>query len=50
MMTDPQVQLTEEPIGIVISSRSARDEKLPRFSAYVWGPAPVEPVIETRAA
>ncbi len=50
MMTDPQIQLTDEPIGIVISSRTVRDAKLPRFSAYVWGPAPVEPAGETRAA
>ncbi len=32
-------QQREEPIGIVISSGS-RDETEPRFSAYVWGPAP----------
>jgi len=28
-----------EPFGIVISSGS-RAEETPRFSAYVWGPAP----------
>ncbi len=50
MMTDPQIQLTDEPIGIVISSRNVRDTKLPRFLAYVWGPAPVDPVEEPRAA
>lgn len=49
MMSDPQALLTEEPIGIVISSRTARDTKLPRFSAYVWGPAPTEPV-DTRTS
>jgi len=30
----------QEPVGIVISSGS-RTEDVPRFSAYVWGPAPV---------
>jgi hypothetical protein len=30
---------TDEPIGIVIS-RGGRDEVLPAFRAYVWGPAP----------
>ena len=49
MMSDPQALLTEEPIGIVISSRTARDTKLPRFSAYVRGPAPTEPV-DTRTS
>jgi hypothetical protein len=29
----------EEPMGIVIS-RGSRAEAEPRFSAYVWGPAP----------
>ena len=32
-------QLDQEPIGIVIS-RGTRAEDAPRFSAYVWGPAP----------
>ncbi|MBI3792013.1 MAG: hypothetical protein HY275_14205 [Gemmatimonadetes bacterium] len=48
MMSDPQVQLTQEPQGIVIS-RGDRLEKMPRFTAFVWGPAPVEPA-ETRTA
>ena len=37
-----QVELEQEPVGIVIS-RGSRDEATPRFSAYVWGPAPDEP-------
>jgi hypothetical protein len=37
-----QVELEEEPVGIVIS-RGSRDEATPRFSAYVWGPVPEEP-------
>ena len=28
-----------EPVGIVIS-RGSRGEAAPKFSAYVWGPAP----------
>ncbi len=28
-----------EPVGIVIS-RGSRREAAPKFSAYVWGPAP----------
>lgn len=28
-----------EPVGIVIS-RGSRGEEAPKFSAYVWGPAP----------
>lgn len=34
-----QVELEQEPVGIVIS-RGSRDEATPRFSAYVWGPVP----------
>ncbi len=37
-----QVEINDEPIGIVISSGS-RSEASPRFSAYVWGPVPEEP-------
>ena len=29
----------QEPMGIVIS-RGSRAEEVPRFTAYVWGPAP----------
>ena len=45
-----------EPLGIVIAD-GARAEVTPRFSAFVWGPAPdavpseaVEPASEPRAA
>jgi hypothetical protein len=37
-----------EPVGIVIS-RGSRAEAPPRFSAYIWGPAP-EAVEETTKA
>lgn len=30
-----------EPVGIVISSGDRR-EPVPTFSAYVWGPAPID--------
>lgn len=36
-----QVELEQEPVGIVIS-RGSRDEAAPRFTAYVWGPVPEE--------
>jgi hypothetical protein len=40
----------KEPIGIIISQGS-REEPVPRFSRYVWGPAPEpEPHAKTRAA
>jgi hypothetical protein len=32
-----------EPMGIVIS-RGSRDETAPKFSAFVWGPAPEDGV------
>ena len=42
-----------EPIGIVIAG-PARDDVVPQFLAYVWGPAPeptlLELVVEPRAA
>ncbi|MBI2797330.1 MAG: hypothetical protein HYX65_11580 [Gemmatimonadetes bacterium] len=47
-MIDERGQQEQEPIGIVIS-RGSRDERAPRFAAYVWGPAPTEPA-EARAA
>jgi hypothetical protein len=34
-----QVQLEDEPIGIIIS-RGSREEAPSRFTAYVWGPVP----------
>lgn len=36
-----QAQITDEPIGIVISSGS-RAEAQPRFWAYEWWPGPDE--------
>ena len=38
-----------EPLGIVISQGS-RAEQAPRFSAYVWGPAPEDEVEATPRA
>lgn len=37
-----QVELDDEPIGIIIS-RGSRAEAPSRFTAYVWGPVPDEP-------
>jgi hypothetical protein len=34
-----QAENEQEPMGIVIS-RGSRAEQTPRFTAYVWGPAP----------
>ena len=40
----------QEPIGIIIS-RGSREEPVPRFSRYVWGPAPEPaPRATTKAA
>lgn len=36
-----QVQVDDEPIGIIIS-RGSREEAPSRFTAYVWGPVPGE--------
>ena len=33
------MEVEQEPVGIVISQGS-REEQVPRFTAYVWGPAP----------
>ena len=38
-----------EPVGIVIS-RGSRAEPPPRFSAYIWGPAPETAEETTKAA
>jgi len=35
-----------EPVGIVISGGHASSEAAPRFSAYIWAPAPGEEVSE----
>jgi hypothetical protein len=34
-----KAEVEQEPMGIVIS-RGSRGEQTPRFTAYVWGPAP----------
>ena len=34
-----KAEVEQEPVGIVIS-RGSRAEDTPRFTAYVWGPAP----------
>ena len=45
-----QVEVEQEPVGIVISQGS-RAEQTPRLVAYVWGPAPeAEPSGEMVAA
>ena len=36
----------EEPVGIVISGGHSPAEAAPRFSAYIWGPAPTDEVSE----
>ena len=35
-----------EPVGIVISGGHSSSEATPRFSAYIWAPAPDEEVTE----
>jgi hypothetical protein len=41
----------EEPVGIVISGGHSLVEASPRFSAYIWAPAPEEESTEeVRAA
>ena len=36
----------DEPVGIVISGGHAVAEPAPRFSAYIWAPAPDEDLSE----
>ena len=38
-MKPRQRDQTQEPLGIIIA-RGSRDEAVPVFRAYVWGPAP----------
>ena len=40
-MPHEALSLSDEPIGIVIS-RGWEPVTVPRFSAYVWAPAPTE--------
>lgn len=41
MKSDTSIQHDQEPIGIVISHGSVREEA-PMFFAYVWAPDPEE--------
>ncbi|MBL8997988.1 MAG: hypothetical protein KJZ74_14690 [Gemmatimonadales bacterium] len=41
-----QVELEQEPIGIIISQGN-RQESVPRFSAFMWSPVPEEPELTT---
>jgi len=36
----------DEPVGIVISGGRSPVEAAPRFSAYIWAPAPDEETVE----
>lgn len=38
-MKKKQVELPEVPVGIVVSV-GKESSQAPRFSAYIWGPAP----------
>jgi hypothetical protein len=50
MTKNQHLETEQEPVGIVIS-RGSRAEQVPRFTAYVWGPAPEsEPATEMAAA
>jgi hypothetical protein len=33
---------SDEPVGIIISGGRSSSESAPRFSAYIWAPAPEE--------
>jgi len=48
MNTAMQVELEQEPIGIIISNGS-RAEAAPRFSAFMWSPVPEEPEVAAGA-
>lgn len=39
-----------EPVGIVISGGHPASESAPRFSAYIWAPAPEEESAKVQAA
>jgi hypothetical protein len=46
-----ELQQSDEPVGIVISGGKSRSTNSPRFSAYVWAPAPEDDKeIDVRAA
>lgn len=40
----------DEPVGIVISRGGALAESAPRFTAYVWAPAPDDDLTEEAQA
>ena len=40
----------DEPVGIVISGGHTGAEAVPRFSAYIWAPAPEEDSTEEAQA
>lgn len=39
MKQDRDKDQSQEPLGIIIA-RGSREEAVPMFRAYVWGPAP----------
>jgi hypothetical protein len=49
MKTSRKPETIQEALGIIIS-RGSRAEAVPRFSAYVWGPAPEAKDEETSRA
>ena len=42
MMKHSTETTLDEPVGIVISGGRSSSEIAPRFSAYIWAPAPEE--------
>jgi hypothetical protein len=40
----------DEPVGIVISGGQTGGETVPRFSAYIWAPAPEDESTEEAQA
>jgi hypothetical protein len=40
----------DEPVGIVISGGQSGTDAVPRFSAYIWAPAPEEESTEEAQA
>jgi hypothetical protein len=51
MMKKSKHTTSDEPVGIVISGGRSSSESTPRFSAYIWAPAPEEEsAVEVQAA
>jgi hypothetical protein len=48
-MKHSSVASYDEPVGIVISGGHSSAETAPRFSAYIWAPAPEEESTEEEA-